>query len=244
MTSCASAADLLGQCHPRCWLQLAQGQVPRAGQHRMGRAGAGPQDACSQQLLVPKHSHVAPGWHWDQHTGSCWSPGLPALPLATWAGGWQGGHARSPSWGAADQGGCCPASRAVGAAVQSVTSTPALLPAAGGLFLLRNVPSPQILAGCRACVTGRRLSPGPVGGKYSTTAWGRSMGQWPLPPPGAAQRALCPSCLPAPGCWLLPWHSGSGKGLDAHTLACFPPLPSDAAPQPQQGVLGAGLAGQ
>lgn len=47
------------------------------------------------------------------------------------------------------------------AAVQSVTSTPALSPAVGGLFLLRNVPSPRILAGCRACVTHEKPRPGP-----------------------------------------------------------------------------------
>lgn len=72
--------------------------------------------------------------------------------------------AKSLAWGTAEWRGCSPASRAAGAAVQSVTSTPALLPAAGGLFLLRNVPSPQILAGCKACVTGERLRPRPVGG--------------------------------------------------------------------------------
>lgn len=125
-------------------------------------------------------------------------------------------------WGAG-RGAAC-------AAVQSVTSTPALSPAAGGLFLLRNVPSPRILAGCRACVTHERPRPGPACSKYSTTARGCVWDPFLLLglPPGShcslrwwhwgglcsscptarAPPAPCPlppvpsaPCPPAMGCW-------------------------------------------
>ena len=186
MPGCAStgaaSAELLGRCHPGCWSQLAQGQVPGAGQHRgewvdlalrmptASRAGGWTGCAATSPQAQPRALGLGPfpdpgGGTGASPRAAAGDPGSQLCPQPPGQGsGAVATRAGSPSRGAADWEGCSPASGAVGAAVQSVTSTPALSPAAEGLFLLWNVPSPRILAGCRACVTGERLRPGPAGG--------------------------------------------------------------------------------
>lgn len=181
MPSCASAgaASAELECHPRCWSQPVRGQDPAAGQRR-GRQGwtwpsgcpqpAGPAGGPAVPPPVPRHSQapwdcarslapgVAPGPAAARDPGSQLCPQPPGQGAGAVAV-----CASSPSQGTVDREGCSPGIGGEGAAVQSVTSTPALSPAAGGLFLPRNVPSPWILAGCRACVTGERLRPRPAG---------------------------------------------------------------------------------
>lgn len=162
----AASAELLGQCHPRAPVPAGMGTGPWGWAVQGGWGWTCP-SGCPQGWWVdwlcshrcPSTAELAPGVALGP---AC---GLPALPQPPGQGaGVVATRASSPSRGTAQREGCSPVSRAVGAAVQSVTSTPALSPADGGLFLLRNVPSPQILAGCRVCVTGERPRPGPSGG--------------------------------------------------------------------------------
>lgn len=226
---------------------------PGAGQCRGDRAGPGPHDARSQQgrwvdwlcsrqsPSTATHPGAVPipwtwGWHQGQPTGSCRRPRLPALPPATWAGGWRGGHAcRVPIQGHCGPGGLLLGEQSSGCSCPVSHLYPCPLACCRGVIFAEECAVPSDSGRLQGlCYRREAETWGLRVGKYSTATWGCVMGQRPLPPPRAAQCSLCPSCLLTPGCWLVPRCGGTGKGLAASTLlpALLPASPPALCMQP------------